>query len=127
MRGFFDPRQLIHAPATELHNGGFVPYAETPSRAATIAAALPALERPADHGEAAILGQAAALYLFFYYLGSSLLGSAGGFAWTHAGWPGVAAFCALLSIVALIVSARLGRVPALALPERRPERPMGSD
>ena len=40
---------------------------------------------------AANRGQAAALYLFFYYLGSSLLGSAGGFAWTHAGWPGVAA------------------------------------
>ena len=76
---------------------------------------------------AANRGQAAALYLFFYYLGSSLLGSAGGFAWTHAGWPGVAAFCALLAIVALIVSARLGRVPALALPECRPERPMGSD
>jgi len=24
MRGFFDPRQLAHAPASELHNGGFV-------------------------------------------------------------------------------------------------------
>ena len=33
MRKFFDPRQLLHAPARELHNGGFTDYAETPSRA----------------------------------------------------------------------------------------------
>ena len=36
--------------------------------------------------------QAAAFYLFFLYVGSSVLGSAGGVAWTRAGWPGVAAF-----------------------------------
>ena len=29
MRCFFDPRQLAHAPALELHNGGFVPFAES--------------------------------------------------------------------------------------------------
>lgn len=33
--------------------------------------------------------QAASLYLFSYYTGSSLIGSAGGFAWQHGGWPGV--------------------------------------
>ena len=55
MRGFFDPRQLAHAPASELHNGGFVPYAETPARAEAVAAALADLERPADRGEAPIL------------------------------------------------------------------------
>ena len=33
MRAFFDPRQLAHAPAEELHNGGFTPYAEVPARA----------------------------------------------------------------------------------------------
>lgn len=32
-------------------------------------------------------GQAASLYLFTYYLGSSVFGSLGGRAWTVAGWP----------------------------------------
>jgi len=45
--------------------------------------------------------QAAALYLFFYYLGSSVAGSAGGVFWDMARWPGVAAFVAALLIVAL--------------------------
>ena len=35
--------------------------------------------------------QASALYLFFYYLGSSLVGSLGGLFWTAQGWPGVGA------------------------------------
>lgn len=38
MRGFFDERQLHHAPTRELHNGEWTPYAETPSRAETIRA-----------------------------------------------------------------------------------------
>ena len=33
MRCFFDPRQLAHAPELELHNGAFVPFAESPARA----------------------------------------------------------------------------------------------
>lgn len=52
MRGVFDPRQLLHAPAQELHNGEMMPYSETPARAEAIAAALGALEPAADHGEA---------------------------------------------------------------------------
>ncbi len=62
-------------------------------------------------------GQGAALYLFFYYLGSSVLGSAGGVAWTHAGWPGVAAFCLVLGVMALALGVLLARVPPLAVPE----------
>jgi len=58
--------------------------------------------------------QAAALYLFFYYLGSSVLGSAGGVAWTARGWPGVAGFCGLLGIAALGIALRLAGVPPLA-------------
>ena len=58
-------------------------------------------------------GQAAALYLFFYYLGSSLLGSAGGVAWTRAGWPGVAGFCAVLAAAILVIAWRLSQVPPL--------------
>ena len=58
-------------------------------------------------------GQAAAFYLFFYYMGSSVLGSAGGFAWTHAGWPGVTAFCLVIGAAALAIGIMLRRVPPL--------------
>lgn len=57
--------------------------------------------------------QAAAWYLFFYYLGSSVLGSAGGVAWTRAGWPGVAGFCLVLAGLALAGGLALRRVPPL--------------
>jgi YNFM family putative membrane transporter len=57
--------------------------------------------------------QAAALYLFFYYLGSSVLGSAGGVAWSRGGWAGVAGFCGLLGVAALGIALRLVRVPPL--------------
>ena len=69
-------------------------------------------------------GQAAALYLFFYYLGSSVLGSAGGFAWSHAGWQGVALFCLALGIAALGLAMALARVPPLPLPESRDPAPV---
>jgi acetoin utilization deacetylase AcuC-like enzyme len=55
MRCFFDPRQLAHAPALELHNGGFMPYAETTARVDSILAAIGPAERPQDAGEAPIL------------------------------------------------------------------------
>jgi YNFM family putative membrane transporter len=59
-------------------------------------------------------GQAAAWYLFFYYLGSSVLGSAGGIAWTRAGWPGIVGFCVVLGTLALAGSALLFRVMPLS-------------
>jgi acetoin utilization deacetylase AcuC-like enzyme len=55
MRSFWDPRQLGHAPALELHNGSFVPFAESPSRAASILAAIGPTELPSDAGEPPIL------------------------------------------------------------------------
>jgi len=55
-------------------------------------------------------GAGAALYLFFYYAGSSVLGSAGGIAWTRAGWPGVTLFCLLLAGAALMIAMVLRRV-----------------
>ncbi len=67
-------------------------------------------------------GQAAAFYLFFYYMGSSVLGSAGGFAWTHAGWPGVAAFCLLLGVAALGIGLVLRTVPPLVVEPPVPQR-----
>jgi YNFM family putative membrane transporter len=48
--------------------------------------------------------QAAALYLFFYYMGSSVAGAAGGLFWEHARWNGVAAFVASMLVVALIIA-----------------------
>ncbi|MGW8278690.1 MFS transporter [Sphingomonas aurantiaca] len=67
-------------------------------------------------------GQAAAFYLFFYYMGSSVLGSAGGFAWTHAGWPGVTAFCLLLGMAALVIALMLRTVPPLVVEPPAPQR-----
>ncbi len=67
-------------------------------------------------------GQAAAFYLFFYYMGSSVLGSAGGFAWTHAGWPGVTAFCLLLGVAALVIGLVLRDVPPLVIEPPVPQR-----
>ncbi len=55
--------------------------------------------------------QASALYLFFYYLGSSLAGWAGGWVLARAGWPGVVAFVGALAGTALLVALRLARVP----------------
>jgi MFS transporter, YNFM family, putative membrane transport protein len=55
--------------------------------------------------------QAAALYLLFYYLGSSLLGSAGGLAWNHAAWLGVAAYALVLTLTALVIALRLRAAP----------------
>ena len=57
--------------------------------------------------------QAAAFYLFFLYVGSSILGSAGGVAWSRAGWPGVALFTVCLLVVALGVALRLVAVEPL--------------
>ena len=80
MRGFFDPRQNAHAPAQELHNGGFVAYAETPARTAAIAAKLPGLEAPRDHGELPILAVHDAGYVEFLKTAPAR--------WAAAGRPG---------------------------------------
>ena len=40
--------------------------------------------------------QAAAMYLFFYYMGSSVAGAAGGLFWDRWRWPGVAGFVAAM-------------------------------
>lgn len=54
--------------------------------------------------------QASALYLFFYYLGSSVAGTAGGFFWTHYGWSGVIGFITCLLLFAFPLSAKLTKV-----------------
>ncbi len=82
MRRFFSPRQLAHAPALELHNGGFTAYAEVPERAQMILAAIDGAEAPADRGEAAIRAVHAADYLAFLQDAPRL--------WREAGRPGEA-------------------------------------
>ncbi|MHC1480408.1 MFS transporter [Frateuria aurantia] len=53
--------------------------------------------------------QAASLYLFCYYLGSSVLGVAGGWCYARAGWSGVIIAVTLLLIIALAIAAALKR------------------
>lgn len=58
-------------------------------------------------------GQAASLYLFAYYLGSSIFGSLVGFAWTHGAWPGVVALVSILWLIALVLALLMRRIPAV--------------
>ncbi len=52
-------------------------------------------------------GQASSLYLFCYYAGSSVAGTAGGVFWHHWGWNGIGLFIGSLLAVALMVALRL--------------------
>ncbi|WES70549.1 MFS transporter [Superficieibacter sp. HKU1] len=54
-------------------------------------------------------GQASSLYLFSYYVGSSIAGTLGGLFWHNYGWNGVGGFIALMLTVALIVGYVLHR------------------
>ena len=54
-------------------------------------------------------GQAAALYLFCYYVGSSLSGTLGGIFLHNYGWNGVGGFIALLLVLAIAVGCFLQR------------------
>jgi YNFM family putative membrane transporter len=55
--------------------------------------------------------QAAALYLFFYYVGSSLNGWMGGLAYQRFGWGGVAALIGALLGLAFLCALKLARAP----------------
>lgn len=57
--------------------------------------------------------QASSLYLFSYYLGSSISGTAGGIFWLNFGWNGVAALITLLILAAFGVATLLLRMPAV--------------
>ena len=87
MRTFWDARQLAHAPALELHNGAFVPFAEAPARAETILAALGSVEEAADHGEAPLRAVHSEDYLAFLrsayadWRAAGRDGDASGYAW----------------------------------------------
>ena len=61
----FDPRQYLHAPAQELHNGAWVPHAEKVERPQMIAAALQDLAPAQDFGMAPLERVHDAAYLAF--------------------------------------------------------------
>lgn len=69
--------------------------------------------------------QASAIYLFAYYLGSSVLGTLGGYAWMAWGWNGVLLVSGGAILAAMAIAARLMVLPVLPLPEQPPEPPAG--
>jgi MFS transporter, YNFM family, putative membrane transport protein len=70
------------------------------------------------HARGASTAQTASLYLFTYYLGSSVFGSLAGRAWTDAAWPGVVELAAVLLCVAGGLAFVLRRTPALRVAAR---------
>lgn len=60
--------------------------------------------------------QGSAIYLLAYYAGSSLIGTLGGYGWSHWGWPGVVAISAAGFVIALALAIRLYILPPLNLP-----------
>ncbi|MFN3387813.1 MAG: histone deacetylase family protein [Allosphingosinicella sp.] len=91
MKVFFDSRQSGHAPAVELHNGAFVPFAEHPGRVAAMLAALGATEAAVDHGEAPLLAVHPRDYLDFLkrahddWRAAGRAGDAAGYVWPVVG------------------------------------------
>lgn len=59
------------------------------------------------------VGQAASLYSFWYYAGSSVGGTLAGRAWQDAGWPGVAVLAGSCTAAALLLTVLLGRTRSL--------------
>lgn len=69
--------------------------------------------------------QASSMYLFSYYMGSSLAGAGGGLFYASHGWNGVAAFVGVLVVAGLWVAWRLrGLVPLPGPPSRGDEPPL---
>ena len=60
--------------------------------------------------------QAASLYLFCYYMGSSIVGSLSGMAFQRGGWSSVADLQTVLQLVALAIALRLSFLQPLAAP-----------
>ena len=57
--------------------------------------------------------QAASVYLFCYYMGSSIAGASGGLFYASHGWTGVALFVGALVLAGLLIALRLIRLPSL--------------
>jgi YNFM family putative membrane transporter len=63
---------------------------------------------------------ATALYLFFFYMGSSAMGSGSGLMWEFGQWPAVAAFLGLVVALSLAIALRLRRLTPLPINAHRP-------
>ena len=70
------------------------------------------------HAGGVASAQAASLYLFAYYLGSSVFGNLAGRAWTLGAWPAVVALALALLVICGLLAAWLRHTPAL-VPGRR--------
>lgn len=66
--------------------------------------------------------QGSAIYLLSYYAGSSVIGTLGGYGWSHWGWPGVAGFAGGAAALTGFLAWRLYVLPPLLAPDR-PHRP----
>jgi YNFM family putative membrane transporter len=63
---------------------------------------------------------ASAIYLFFYYLGSSVLGWLCGMLWSAAGWPGVVGLLGAALGIGFLIALRLRALAPLASPALAP-------
>ena len=50
-------------------------------------------------------GHAASLYLWFYYMGSSVVGSMGGWFWQHGGWSAIVGLTGGLAVLGIAMAA----------------------
>ncbi|HLI18492.1 MAG TPA: MFS transporter [Rhodanobacteraceae bacterium] len=67
---------------------------------------------------------ASSLYLFCYYLGSSIAGACGGLCYAADGWNGVAWFVGAMALVGLVIALGLYRLPPLPQNTATPPTPM---
>lgn len=87
----FDPRQLAHAPARELHNGDWSIYQESPARVRSILAAIGDVMPASDHGIAPVAAVHDPAYLDFLraahadWRAAGRSGDAIGYAWPVVG------------------------------------------
>lgn len=56
-------------------------------------------------------GHAASLYLLFYYIGSSVIGSIGGWCWQQGGWPAEVALTGTLALAGVAVAWSMKELP----------------
>ncbi|HET7569549.1 MAG TPA: MFS transporter [Gammaproteobacteria bacterium] len=66
---------------------------------------------------ATVKAQASSMYLFSYYMGSSIAGASGGVFYASDGWNGVSGFAGVLVVAGLLISWRLRHIPALYSPD----------
>ncbi|NEX93241.1 histone deacetylase family protein [Caulobacter sp. 17J65-9] len=87
----FDPRQLAHAPALEMHNGAWVDHVDRPARAQTVADRLAITTQARDFGRAPLQRVHSAEYLDFLevvhrrWSDAGRLGDAVGYTWPVVG------------------------------------------